>query len=153
MPEVPCATGTGWDEGAPRPSRPRVSHSSPVCGEGAGWKGVEERGGRADPQRAWPLSRRRVLCRLDAVLAVRHRVTASVDPRNGACVRLMARLGLRQEARHRHSIRDGAAWPWDSHPTQSLILPLTGAPPVESELSTSPTPERIFRVLLFQGGA
>lgn len=37
----------------------------------------------------------------------RHRVFASVDPRNLACVRLLERLGLRREAWFRESWRDG----------------------------------------------
>jgi RimJ/RimL family protein N-acetyltransferase len=37
----------------------------------------------------------------------RRRVTASVDPRNLACVRLLQRLGLRREALFRESWRDG----------------------------------------------
>ena len=47
---------------------------------------------------------------LDAVLAVRHRVFASMDPRNTPCIALMTRLGLRQEAHHRESIRDDDGW-------------------------------------------
>lgn len=37
----------------------------------------------------------------------RHRVFASVDPRNLACVRLLEALGLRREALFRESWRDG----------------------------------------------
>ena len=40
----------------------------------------------------------------------RHRVYASVDPRNLACVKLLERLGLRKEAHFRESWRDGGAW-------------------------------------------
>ena len=47
---------------------------------------------------------------LDAVLAVRHRAFASVDPRNTPCIVLLEHLGLRQEAHHRESIRDGDGW-------------------------------------------
>lgn len=44
----------------------------------------------------------------------RHRVTASVDPRNAACVRLLERLGLRREALFRESWRDGAGFADDA---------------------------------------
>lgn len=44
----------------------------------------------------------------------RHRVFASVDPRNVACVRLLERLGLRKEAHHRESWRDGDGWADDA---------------------------------------
>jgi RimJ/RimL family protein N-acetyltransferase len=44
----------------------------------------------------------------------RHRVFASVDPRNLACVRLLERLGLRKEAHHRESWRDGEGWADDA---------------------------------------
>lgn len=40
----------------------------------------------------------------------KHRVFASVDPRNVACVKLLERLGLRREAHFRASIRDGDDW-------------------------------------------
>lgn len=40
----------------------------------------------------------------------KHRVTASVDPRNLACVRLLEGLGLRREAHFRESLRDGDGW-------------------------------------------
>lgn len=40
----------------------------------------------------------------------KHRVVASVDPRNTPSVRLMQRLGLRQEAHHIASCFDGQAW-------------------------------------------
>jgi RimJ/RimL family protein N-acetyltransferase len=57
---------------------------------------------------------------LHAVLALafdalgRHRVFASVDPRNLACVKLLERLGLRKEAHFRESWRDGEAWADDA---------------------------------------
>ena len=44
----------------------------------------------------------------------RHRVFASVDPRNHACVKLLERLGLRREALHRQSVRDGDGWADDA---------------------------------------
>ena len=44
----------------------------------------------------------------------RHRVYASVDPRNLGCVRLLQRLGLRQEAHHHESLRDGDGWADDA---------------------------------------
>lgn len=44
----------------------------------------------------------------------RHRMFASVDPRNLACVRLLQRQGLRQEALHRESLRDGDGWADDA---------------------------------------
>lgn len=40
----------------------------------------------------------------------KHRVIASVDPRNTSCVRLLEGLGLRREAHFRESIRDGDGW-------------------------------------------
>lgn len=40
----------------------------------------------------------------------KHRVIASVDPRNAACVRLLEGLGLRREAHFRASLRDGDGW-------------------------------------------
>ena len=40
----------------------------------------------------------------------RHRVYASVDPRNIACIALLERLGMRKEAHFRESWRDGDAW-------------------------------------------
>lgn len=57
---------------------------------------------------------------MHAVLALvfdelgRHRVYASVDPRNLACVHLLERLGLSKEALHRESVRDGEAWADDA---------------------------------------
>lgn len=39
-----------------------------------------------------------------------HRVFGSVDPRNHACMKLMVRVGLRQEAHFRESLRLGGAW-------------------------------------------
>jgi RimJ/RimL family protein N-acetyltransferase len=57
---------------------------------------------------------------LRAVLALafdglgRHRVFASVDPRNTSCVRLLERLGLRKEAHFRQSLRDGEGWADDA---------------------------------------
>lgn len=47
---------------------------------------------------------------LDAALPGRHRVIASVDPRNTACVALLERLGMRREALHLQSVRDGEEW-------------------------------------------
>ncbi|WP_426664203.1 GNAT family N-acetyltransferase [Rhodanobacter aciditrophus] len=44
----------------------------------------------------------------------RHRVYASVDPRNLACVRLLERLGMCKEAHFRESWRDGEAWADDA---------------------------------------
>lgn len=44
----------------------------------------------------------------------RHRVIASLDPRNLACARLLERLGLRKEAQHRESVRDGEGWADDA---------------------------------------
>lgn len=44
----------------------------------------------------------------------RHRVYASVDPRNLACVKLLERLGMRKEAHFRESWRDGDAWADDA---------------------------------------
>jgi len=44
----------------------------------------------------------------------RHRVYASVDPRNLACVKLLERLGLRKEAHFRESWRDGDIWADDA---------------------------------------
>lgn len=40
----------------------------------------------------------------------KHRVIASVDPRNLACMRLLESVGLRREAHFRESLRDGDAW-------------------------------------------
>ncbi|WP_225578371.1 GNAT family protein [Rhodanobacter sp. 7MK24] len=40
----------------------------------------------------------------------RHRVYASVDPRNLACVKLLERLGMRKEAHFRESWREGDIW-------------------------------------------
>ena len=47
---------------------------------------------------------------LDAVLQIRHRLIASVDPRNIPCMNLMARVGMRQEAHHRQSIHTPQGW-------------------------------------------
>lgn len=44
----------------------------------------------------------------------RHRVFASVDPRNTPCMRLLAGLGMRQEAHFHESFRDGDAWADDA---------------------------------------
>lgn len=44
----------------------------------------------------------------------KHRVIASVDPRNTACVRLLERLGMRKEAHFRASLRDGDGWADDA---------------------------------------
>lgn len=44
----------------------------------------------------------------------RHRVHASVDPRNLACVKLLERLGMRKEAHFRESWRDGDGWADDA---------------------------------------
>lgn len=44
----------------------------------------------------------------------RHRAFASVDPRNTPCIRLLAGLGMRQEAHFRESFRDGDAWADDA---------------------------------------
>lgn len=44
----------------------------------------------------------------------RHRVIASLDPRNLACARLLERLGLRKEAQHRESVCDGEGWADDA---------------------------------------
>lgn len=40
----------------------------------------------------------------------KHRVVASVDPRNVACVKLLEGMGLRREAHFRESLRDGDGW-------------------------------------------
>jgi RimJ/RimL family protein N-acetyltransferase len=40
----------------------------------------------------------------------KHRVFASVDPRNVACVKLLEGLGMRREAHFRESLRDGDGW-------------------------------------------
>lgn len=40
----------------------------------------------------------------------KHRVFASVDPRNAACVKLLESLGMRREAHFRASVRDGDGW-------------------------------------------
>jgi RimJ/RimL family protein N-acetyltransferase len=40
----------------------------------------------------------------------KHRVIASADPRNTACVRLLEGVGLRREAHFRESLRDGEGW-------------------------------------------
>ena len=40
----------------------------------------------------------------------RHRVHASVDPRNLACLALLRSLGMRQEAHHRESLWLGGEW-------------------------------------------
>ncbi len=40
----------------------------------------------------------------------KHRVLASVDPRNTACLRLLEGLGLRREAHLRESVRDRDGW-------------------------------------------
>jgi RimJ/RimL family protein N-acetyltransferase len=40
----------------------------------------------------------------------KHRVFASVDPRNVACVALLEGLGMRREAHFRESLRDGDGW-------------------------------------------
>ncbi|HET7563045.1 MAG TPA: GNAT family protein [Rhodanobacteraceae bacterium] len=40
----------------------------------------------------------------------KHRVIASVDPRNVACLGLMERVGMRREAHFRASLRDGDGW-------------------------------------------
>lgn len=39
-----------------------------------------------------------------------HRATASVDPRNHACMKLMSNIGLRQEAHFRESLCLGGVW-------------------------------------------
>ena len=39
-----------------------------------------------------------------------HRATASVDPRNHACMKLMLNIGLRQEAHFRESLCLGGVW-------------------------------------------
>lgn len=44
----------------------------------------------------------------------KHRVIASVDPRNTPSMRLMARLGMRQEALHRESLWFKGAWADDA---------------------------------------
>mgnify|MGYP001552497049 FL=1 len=44
----------------------------------------------------------------------RHRIYASVDPRNLACVKLLERLGMRKEAHFRESWRDGDGWADDA---------------------------------------
>ena len=44
----------------------------------------------------------------------RHRVYASVDPRNLSCVKLLERLGMRKEAHFRESWRDGDGWADDA---------------------------------------
>ncbi len=40
----------------------------------------------------------------------KHRVIASADPRNLACVKLLESLGMRREAHFRESLRDGDGW-------------------------------------------
>lgn len=40
----------------------------------------------------------------------KHRVTASVDPRNTPCVRLLESVGMRREAHFRASVRSGDGW-------------------------------------------
>ncbi|MGH8153515.1 MAG: GNAT family N-acetyltransferase [Rhodanobacteraceae bacterium] len=40
----------------------------------------------------------------------KHRVFASVDPRNVACVKLLEGIGMPREAHFRESVRDGAGW-------------------------------------------
>ena len=40
----------------------------------------------------------------------KHRVIASVDPRNSACVKLLEGMGLRREAHFRESLREGDGW-------------------------------------------
>ncbi|HET9819705.1 MAG TPA: GNAT family protein [Rhodanobacteraceae bacterium] len=40
----------------------------------------------------------------------KHRVVASVDPRNTACVKLLEGLGMRREAHFRQSVRCGEEW-------------------------------------------
>lgn len=40
----------------------------------------------------------------------KHRVVASVDPRNAACVKLLEELGMRREAHFRQSVRCGDEW-------------------------------------------
>lgn len=40
----------------------------------------------------------------------KHRVVASVDPHNVACMRLLEGLGMRREAHFRKSLRDGDGW-------------------------------------------
>ncbi|WP_329742999.1 GNAT family protein [Dyella sp. A6] len=44
----------------------------------------------------------------------RHRVVASVDPRNQSCIRLLEHLGMRKEAHFRESWRDGDGWADDA---------------------------------------
>jgi RimJ/RimL family protein N-acetyltransferase len=40
----------------------------------------------------------------------KHRVIASVDPRNVACLKLLEGIGMRREAHFRESLRDGDGW-------------------------------------------
>ena len=40
----------------------------------------------------------------------KHRVTASLDPRNAACARLLESLGMRREGHFRESVRSGEGW-------------------------------------------
>ncbi len=40
----------------------------------------------------------------------KHRVTASVDPRNHACMKLLESVGMRNEAHFRESVRFGNEW-------------------------------------------
>jgi RimJ/RimL family protein N-acetyltransferase len=40
----------------------------------------------------------------------RHRIHASVDPRNLACMAMLRALGMRQEAHHRESLRLHGEW-------------------------------------------
>jgi RimJ/RimL family protein N-acetyltransferase len=40
----------------------------------------------------------------------RHRIHASVDPRNEGCIALLRSLGMRQEAHHRESLRLRGEW-------------------------------------------
>jgi RimJ/RimL family protein N-acetyltransferase len=62
----------------------------------------------------------------------RHRIQASVDPRNVASIALLKRLGMRQEAHHRESLRLRGEWvddmifamlkrEWPSHQTAGSI--------------------------------
>ena len=40
----------------------------------------------------------------------KHRVVASIDPRNLACARLLEGLGMRREGHFRESVRSGDGW-------------------------------------------
>ena len=69
----------------------------------------------------------------------RHRIHASVDPRNLACLALLRSLGMRQEAHHRESLWLHGEWVDDM---VFVMLSRDWAPPdLEVESEEEETPE------------